>query len=623
MPWRSMTSSRQILRGVGDDGDRASAASLSLAPDERRRARNVERRRPDVVGSTTDLKRRVLNEVPRADLQRRVRLRRRDARARSPRVMQAHGEFAEAASRPACTSAATACSRPPPRRPCACATASACSPTVRSRRPRSSSAATTCSSARTSTRRSSGRHAFPERQDGSRRGAPDHRLRGGRGRRSHLGGHRLNQTVLVDRLFRRESGQAVAVLARILGDLDRAEEAVQDAFLIALERWPERGLPDNPAAWIVTAARNRALDRIRTERRWAGRRIALEAELRALGGDEDEETEPVSPIPDERLRLIFTTCHPALGAEARVGLTLRALGGLTTAEVGARVPDLRGRDGAADRARQGKNRGRGNPLRDPARRRPAGAAVAACSRRSTWCSTPATGRRCAPSCARRRSGSGGVLVALMPDEGEAIGLLALMLLQRLAARRARGRGRPARPALRPGPLALGRGGDRRGRGARRARLAAPPARAVPAPGLDRRSSTRAARTGPGSRRSTTSCSRSPRPPIVALNRAVAIAERDGPEAGLALMDGLRDDLGGYHLLHAARADLLRRLERRAEAAAAYRDALALTDSPVERDSSNAVCRESCVHSRGDSVQRRALVIRIGHHARRARRARRP
>ena len=104
--------------------------------------------------------------------------------------------------------------------------------------------------------------------------------------------------------------------------------------MAALERWPERGLPDNPAAWIVTAARNRALDRIRTERRWAGRRVALEAELRALGGGEDDDgAELVSPIPDERLRLIFTTCHPALAAEARVALTLRALGGLTTAEV--------------------------------------------------------------------------------------------------------------------------------------------------------------------------------------------------------------------------------------------------------------------------------------------------
>src|SRR5262249_20439627 len=139
------------------------------------------------------------------------------------------------------------------------------------------------------------------------------------GRRRRDGGSRVlsaSSHAVVDRLFRRESGQAVAVLARILGDLDRAEEAVQDAFLVALERWPAHGVPDNPAAWIVTAARNRAIDRIRSERRWAGRRFALEAELRALGGsDDDEEPELVSPIPDDRLRLIFTTCHPALSAE--------------------------------------------------------------------------------------------------------------------------------------------------------------------------------------------------------------------------------------------------------------------------------------------------------------------
>src|SRR4051812_49602358 len=106
--------------------------------------------------------------------------------------------------------------------------------------------------------------------------------------------------VVIDRLFRRESGQAVAALARAFGDLDRAEEAVQDAFVVALERWPRDGVPANPAAWIVTAARNRALDRLRAEKRRANRRGALEAELRALGGD-DEEIELVSPVPDERL----------------------------------------------------------------------------------------------------------------------------------------------------------------------------------------------------------------------------------------------------------------------------------------------------------------------------------
>src|SRR5206468_6407963 len=131
----------------------------------------------------------------------------------------------------------------------------------------------------------------PGGQDRHDRGPAGHGLRRHpvRGRSGHGGGRVLTgpQHAVLDRLFRRESGRAVAVLARILGDLDRAEEAVQDAFLVALERWPARGVPENPAAWIVTAARNRAIDRIRSERRWAGRRAALEAELRALGGGED------------------------------------------------------------------------------------------------------------------------------------------------------------------------------------------------------------------------------------------------------------------------------------------------------------------------------------------------
>ena len=198
---------------------------------------------------------------------------------------------------------------------------------------------------------------------------------------------------LVDRLFRRESGQAVAVLARILGDLDRAEEAVQDAFLVALERWPRDGVPDNPAAWIVTAARNRAIDRIRAERRWAGRRGALEAELRALGGARRRGRRAVSPIPDERLRLIFTCCHPALAPEARVALTLRALGGLTTAEVARAF--LVSEPAMAQRIVRAKRKiaRRRHPLRGPARRRPARAAAQRARDASTSSSTRATRRR--------------------------------------------------------------------------------------------------------------------------------------------------------------------------------------------------------------------------------------
>ena len=180
----------------------------------------------------------------------------------------------------------------------------------------------------------------PQRRDGLGRGAPGDHLRGpgrpGAGRRR--GGARLTVTADLDRLFRRESAQAVAALARALGDLDRAEEAVQDAYATALERWPRDGAPENPAAWILAVARNRALDRIRADRRSAARAeevARLDALLRAgdqgAGGEDAEDD--VSPIPDERLRLVFTCCHPALAPEARVALTLRLLGGLTTAEV--------------------------------------------------------------------------------------------------------------------------------------------------------------------------------------------------------------------------------------------------------------------------------------------------
>jgi RNA polymerase sigma-70 factor (ECF subfamily) len=178
-------------------------------------------------------------------------------------------------------------------------------------------------------------------------------------------------------------------------------------------------VPENPAAWIVTAARNRAIDRIRRERRWAGRRAALEAELRALGGGEDEDDEPVSPIPDERLRLIFTTCHPALEPEARVALTLRVLGGLTTSEGRARPWSAR-RRWRMDRARQAQDRHDRHPVRVPRdadlpRLRSCWPPVSDLQRRPRAAGRPGlvAGRRL-----------GRVLAALMPDEPEALALLA-------------------------------------------------------------------------------------------------------------------------------------------------------------------------------------------------------
>jgi RNA polymerase sigma-70 factor, ECF subfamily len=421
----------------------------------------------------------------------------------------------------------------------------------------------------------------PRGQDRLDRGPPGDRLRRDGDQHERRGERRvLNEKLVVDRLFRRESGQAVAVLARILGDLDRAEEAVQDAFLTALERWPRDGLPANPAAWIVTAARNRAIDRIRSERRWAGRRQVLEAELRALGGGEDEDEEPVSPIPDERLRLIFTVCHPALAAEARVGLTLRALGGLTTSEVARAFfvaePAMAQRLVRAKRkiAAAGISYEVPRDADLPARLSSVLATVYLVF--NAGYGPPVRHELCAEAIRLGR-----LLVQLMPDEGEAIGLLALLVLQD-SRRDARvdAEGRLVLLSDQDRSLwdatAILEGERLVARGWRLGRLGPYLVQASIAVEHSRGSDwARIAwlydelmAVAPS--------------PIVALNRAVAVAERDGPEAGLALMDGLAE-LDGYHLLHAARADLLRRLERLPEAADAYRAALALTDSEVERE----------------------------------------
>ncbi|MDA0170374.1 sigma-70 family RNA polymerase sigma factor [Solirubrobacter taibaiensis] len=388
------------------------------------------------------------------------------------------------------------------------------------------------------------------------------------------------QAAIVDRLFRRESGQAVAILARVLGDLDRAEEAVQDAFLVALERWPRDGLPDNPAAWIVTAARNRALDRIRSEQRWAGRRAALEAELRTVGDAEAEDDTPVSPIVDDRLRLIFTVCHPALAPEARVALTLRALGGLTTAEVARAF--LVAEPAMAQRISRAKRKIAGAGIkyefpRDadlPERLRSVLATLYLIF--NAGYGPPVRASLCAEAIRLAR-----LLVALMPDEGEAIGLLALMLLtdSRRAAR-VDADGRLVLLADQDRSLwdreQIAEGEQLVARGWRLGRIGVHLIQASIAVEHARGSDwTRIARLYDEL------WAVSPTP-IVALNRAVAIAERDGPEAGLVELERIRD-LDGYHLFHAARADLLRRLDRREAAITAYEAALALTDSAVERD----------------------------------------
>ena len=458
---------RQILRGVGDHRDpgHRGRQPSPLEPDERERARNVERGSCGRRRVATDLKRRVSHEVPRDHLQRRVAVRGRDAgghRGDVPgarRVRRGRGRGGRVRTggeglQPAAT-ATTVRVRDGERM-------LTDGPYAETKEQLGGYYLLECKDLDDALQLG---RADPGGQDRRDRGAPGHGLRG-----DAAAEPAAPQNVLVDRLFRRESGQAVAILARILGDLDRAEEAVQDAFLTALERWPERGLPDNPAAWIVTAARNRALDRIRSERRWAGRRVALEAELRALGRRRRGDAELVSPIPDERLRLIFTTCHPALAAEARVG---------AHAARARRADDRRGRARVPGRP---SRRWRSGSCAPSARSPPPASA---------------TRSRATPTC-RRGCDSVLATVYLVFNAGYGPPVRAGAVRRgdparpparradarrgrgdraagadapaRLAPRRARGRRRPARAARRPGPLALGRA--RRSPRARRSSRAA-------------------------------------------------------------------------------------------------------------------------------------------------------
>ena len=389
--------------------------------------------------------------------------------------------------------------------------------------------------------------------------------------------------------FREEWGRVVASLIRMTGDWDLAEECAQDAFALALQRWPRSGVPRNPGAWLTTTSRNRALDRLRRGATEAAklREVAMLPHAEGPTDDGDDGT-----VRDDRLRLIFTCCHPALPLEARVALTLRTLAGLTTAEIARAFlvsePTMAKRLVRA----KGKIRHAGIPYRVPPAHllpeRTGGVLAVLYLLFNEGYSASAGAELVRQGLCTEAIRLARTLATLMPDEPEAVGLVALMLLHH--ARRAarvdatggvvtledQDRDRWDTSEIADGLQALDDAlrHDRVGPYQLQAAIAACHASAGDAADTDWaeivRLYGRLGRLVPSA--------------VVELNRAVAVAMADGPTAGLELVEALEasGELAGYHLLPATRADLLRRLDRPAEAAASYREALDLAGTDSER-----------------------------------------
>jgi RNA polymerase sigma-70 factor (ECF subfamily) len=393
----------------------------------------------------------------------------------------------------------------------------------------------------------------------------------------------------VSRAFREEWGQIVATLIRLTGDWDLAEECAQDAFTQALQRWPRDGVPRRPGAWLTTTARNRAIDRLRREA--VGAAKLRQAALLSVPDEPGEDAAAVSGVPDDRLRLMFTCCHPALAFEARVALTLRTLAGLTTAEIARAF--LVSEEAMTKRLLRAKRkiRNAGIPFRVPpahllAERTASVLGVLYLLFNEGYAASAGA------DLVRQNLSAEAIrlaclLVELLPDEPEAGGLLALMLLH--DARRA--------TRIDAGELVPLEDQDRRrwdaSQVAEGTRLLEAALRRGPAGPYQLQAAIAAchstAPTAAGTDWAQVAAlygqlERLVPSAVVRLNRAVAVGMRDGAAVGLALVEQLEEagELAGYHLLPATRADLLRRLGRTDEAAVAYREALALASTDPER-----------------------------------------